>query len=140
MAKRPTLPRAEPAAPRVGLDLVDVPRFSLAVARRGDAFRRRVFTDGEWTYAGTRAERDRVLAARFAAKEAVLKALGTGWGRGISFKDVEVVGGGRAAPTLVLHGAAKRRADALGVTLAISLSHAGTMASAVALALPTPKS
>jgi holo-[acyl-carrier protein] synthase len=138
MAKRSKKP-APAAAPSVGLDLVDVPRFSLAVARRGDAFRRRVFTEGEWTYAGTRAERDRVLAARFAAKEAVLKALGTGWGRGISFRDVEVVGGGRAAPTLVLHGAAKRHADALGVSVAISLSHAGSTASAVAIATPTPR-
>jgi holo-[acyl-carrier protein] synthase len=115
---------------------VDVPRFALAIARRGDAFRRRVFTDREWAYAATRAERDRVLAARFAAKEAVLKALGTGWGRGISFRDVEVVGGGRSEPTLVLHGGAARRAASLGVVLAISLSHAGETAAAVAVTSP----
>jgi len=124
----------------VGLDLVDVPRFALAVARRGDAFRKRIFTDAEWEYAGTRAERDRVLAARFAAKEAVLKALGTGWGRGISFRDVEVVGGGRSEPRLVLHAGAARRAASLGVSVAISLSHAGTTAAAVAIALPVSAS
>jgi holo-[acyl-carrier protein] synthase len=124
-------------APRVGLDLVDVPRFRRALARHGDGLRRRVFTDGEWAYAATRgADRDAVLAVRFAAKEAVLKALGTGWGRGAGWRDVEIAGGGRSVPALRLSGRSAVRADALGVRVEVSLSHAGDVAGAVAILVP----
>ncbi len=126
-----------PGAFRVGLDLVDVPRFALALARHGEGLGRRVFTPREWAYAATRgADRPSVLAVRFAAKEAVFKALGTGWGRGVGWRDVEVAGGGRSAPALVLSGRAAQIADALGVRLEISLSHAGATAGAVAIAFP----
>ena len=149
MAKRPSrparaapegLPPAPVARPgfAVGLDLVDVPRFARLLERRGDALERRLFTPAERAYAEKRHDRLDVLAVRVAAKEAVMKALGTGWGAGLKWTDVEVEGGGRAAPTLRLHGKAAARAQALGVTIAISLTHAGATAAAVAVALPNP--
>ncbi len=116
---------------------MDVPRFALALGRHGEGLRRRVFTAREWAYADSRgADRSAVLAVRFAAKEAVFKALGTGWGRGAAWQDVEVAGGGRSAPTLVLSGRTAEIADERGVRLEISLSHAGSMAGAVAIAVP----
>ena len=130
---------APPAGFAVGLDLVDVPRFARLVARRGDGLERRLFTPAERAYAQKRRDRIDVLAVRVAVKEAVMKALGTGWGAGIKWTDVEIEGGGRAAPTLRLHGKAAARAKALGVTIAVSLTHAGTTAAAVAVALPNAK-
>lgn len=121
---------------RIGHDLVDVVRFSQSLRRREDSWRRRVFTEGEWAAASRRPDRDAALAARFAAKEAAMKALGTGWGRGVRWKDVEVEGGGRSAPTLRLHGAAAALSDEAGLAMEVSLSHAGDMASAVVLAFP----
>lgn len=129
---------ARPPVPpfSVGLDLVDVPRFRAALARHGDGLRRRVFTPAEWRYAASRADRDTVLAARFAVKEAVFKALGTGWGRGVAWRDVSLVGGGRAEPVLQLAGRAKAIARARGIEVRVSLSHAGDGAAAVAIAFP----
>jgi holo-[acyl-carrier protein] synthase len=139
VAKKPTPPAPPAAAFAVGLDLVDVPRFSRLLARRGDALERRLFTPAERAYAEKRRDRVDVLAVRVAAKEAVMKALGTGWGGGVKWTDVEVVGGGRAAPVLRLYGKAAARAGAMGVTVAISLTHAGTTAAAVAVAFPTDR-
>ena len=122
--------------PHLGHDLVDIPRFSAILARREAAFRRRIFTEAEWERAAARPDRDAVLAARFAAKEAALKALGTGWGRGVAWRDVEVIGGGRSAPSLELRGEALRCAQEAGVVLLLSISHTDTMASAVVMAWP----
>lgn len=122
--------------PRLGQDLVSIARLRAAVERHGEGFRRRVFTAGEWQAAGSRADRFAALASRFAAKEAAFKALGTGWGRGASFTDVEVVGGGRSAPRLVLTGVAAEVARRDGLTLSVSLSHDGDLALAVVLAYP----
>lgn len=120
----------------VGFDLVDVPRFEQALARHGEGLRRRVFTPAEWRYAATRSDRAAVLAARFAVKEAVFKALGTGWGRGVAWRDVSLDGGGRTAPTLRLAGRARALVRARGIDVRVSLSHAGTAAGAVAIAHP----
>jgi holo-[acyl-carrier protein] synthase len=122
------------AGTNLGFDLVDVARFRAALDRHGDAFRRRVFTAAEWSYASGRADRDVALAARFAAKEAVMKALQTGWGRGVGWRDVEVEGGGRGVPKVRLHGRAAALADERGVRVDVSLSHDGATAGAVALA------
>ena len=104
----------------VGVDIVEIERIATAVARWGDRFLKRVYTQGELAYCRGRAER---LAARFAAKEAVMKALGTGL-RGVGWREVEVVRPRGEAPTIVLHGRAVVRAQALGVQgLAVSLSH-----------------
>lgn len=135
MAKRP----APPSPFAVGFDLVDVARFRVALERHGAGLRRRVFTPAEWRYAATRSDRDAVLAARFAVKEAVFKALGTGWGRGVAWRDVSLEGGGRTAPTLRLAGHARALAKERGIEIRVSLSHAGDAAGAVAIAVPLAK-
>ena len=117
----------------VGIDLVDVGRLSSAMARR-PGLAARIFTPAERDSpaAGSRvAER---LAARFAAKEATMKALGVGLGA-FSLRDVEVVTDASGRPSLRLHGAAGERARGLGVgALAVSLSHTATLATAVVVA------
>jgi holo-[acyl-carrier protein] synthase len=112
----------------VGLDLLDIQRFERALERR-PRLAERLFTDGERDYAAARARPGMHLAARFCAKEAVAKALGlTGW----SFRDVEVVAT-EAAPLVRLSGRAARRAEELGVTASVSLTHTASMAGAVAV-------
>ena len=112
----------------VGLDLLDIRRFERALERRPRLVER-LFTDGERDYAAGRARPGMHLAARFCAKEAVAKALGlTGW----SFRDVEVVAT-EAAPFVRLSGSAARRAEELGVTASVSLTHTDTVAGAVAV-------
>lgn len=122
------------APPRVGLDLVDIERLRRAIVRREHRWQARVFTQAEWQAADARRDRFAVLAARFAAKEAAFKALGTGWGQGVRWTDVEVAGGGRKPPALVLHGRAAELAARAGLRLAVSLSHTEHTAAAVVLA------
>jgi holo-[acyl-carrier protein] synthase len=122
--------------PRLGQDLVSIARLKAAVERHEAGFRRRVYTASEWDACAPRADRYAALASRFAAKEAALKALSTGFGLGASLLDVEVVGGGRTAPRLVLRGQALARAEQLGLTLEVSLSHDGDLAVALVLAWP----
>ena len=124
------------AFPRLGQDLVSITRLREAVERHPEGFRRRVFTPGEWSAAERRADRYAALASRFAAKEAAFKALGTGWGRGAAFTDVEVEGGGRTAPRLALSGVTAALAKSQGLALEVSLSHDGDLALAVVLAWP----
>ena len=112
----------------VGIDLLEVERLERALERR-PRLAERVFTDGERSYAAARARPVMHLAARFCAKEAVAKALGlTGW----SFRDVEVVATD-AAPEVRLSGTVAARAAELGGELAISLTHTGDVAGAVAV-------
>ena len=117
-------------APRLGQDLVSIARLRAAVERHPEGFQRRVFTPAEWAACLARADRWAALASRFAAKEAALKALGTGYGKGAAFTDVEILGGGRTAPHLRLSG------EAHGLSLEVSLSHDGDLALAVVLAWP----
>src|SRR5246500_3208456 len=107
-----------------GIDIAEVPRVAQAIRRFGDKFLRRVFTDGEIRYCDSKANRVERYAARFAAKEAAMKALGTGWNHGVRWRDLEVARklGGR--PSLMLHGKAAEFAARLGaVHTALSLSH-----------------
>jgi phosphopantetheine--protein transferase-like protein len=117
----------------VGIDLVDVSRLGTAMERR-PGFAARVFTDRE---RDTRASGGRAverLAARFAAKEATMKALGVGLGA-FALRDVEVLVDPDGRPSLRLHGGAVARASHLGVrSLALSLTHTGTLAAAVVVA------
>lgn len=108
-----------------GTDLTEIDRIQAAVTRFGDRFLHRIFTPGEIRYCG-RKQRNAAesLAARFAAKEAGAKALGTGMAKGVSWREIEVthLPGGR--PALLFHGRAAERAAAMGVTAAhLSLSH-----------------
>jgi holo-[acyl-carrier protein] synthase len=118
----------------LGIDIVEVARLAAALGRHGDRFVDRVFTDREKAACGARGDRILALAARFAAKEACLKALGTGWAEGLGFRDVEVVREGNHPPRLVLHGEAARRAGALGVMRShVSLTHQPGTAAAVVI-------
>ncbi|HGY91858.1 MAG TPA: holo-ACP synthase [Planctomycetes bacterium] len=113
----------------VGTDLVSLERFRASLERYGEAFRRRVFTDDELDRVGKGPRTAERLAARFAAKEAVMKLLGTGWGADVAFRDVEVVGGGDERPVLRLTGGAARVAADQGIEeLHLSLSHDAGMA------------
>ena len=118
----------------IGIDLVEITRIEQVFARRGERFRARVFTEGEISYCERRASRFASYAARFAAKEAVMKALGTGWSEGVGWTDVEVISEPSGAPVLLLHRRALDRMRAIGATKAhISLTHSGDLAIAQVL-------
>jgi holo-[acyl-carrier protein] synthase len=117
----------------VGVDTVDVDRFR-SVLQRTPGFAARVFTDGERQYAAGQRDPTQRLAARFAAKEAVLKALGVGLGAA-SLRDIEVVKASSGAPGLLLHAAAADLSTARGVTRWwLSLSHTDLVATALVVA------
>ena len=103
-----------------GVDILEIERVRRVAERYGERFYRRIYTEGEIAYCRGRAPQ---LASRFAAKEAVMKALGTG-ARGVHWTDIEVVRGRGQAPRIELHGTALARAKRLGLShLALSLSH-----------------
>jgi len=107
-----------------GIDIVETARMEEVFARRGDRFRNRVFTADEIQYCEGRASRMESYAARFAAKEAVMKALGTGWAEGIGWRDIEVQRDESGKPLLELTGRARECFVALGARTAhLSLSH-----------------
>ncbi len=107
-----------------GVDIAEVDRIRESIRRFGDRFIRRVFTPGEIAYAERKANRYERYAARFAAKEAGMKAIGTGWRRGVRWQDFEVANLPSGKPTLKLHGAAAQVAARLGVkAIALSLTH-----------------
>ena len=120
----------------LGMDLVRIDRIRRVLADHPDRFRARVFTPTECQDAADRGAGEVAsLAARFAAKEAALKALGTGRGSGIGWKDVEVRRTGSGAPILLLHGAAADRARMLGLSnWRVSLTHDRGTAGAVVVA------
>jgi holo-[acyl-carrier protein] synthase len=107
-----------------GIDIVEVPRMAEAITRRGERLIRRVFTEGEIGYCDAKANRFERYAARFAAKEAGLKAIGTGWNRGVGWRDVEVKRTPGNRPTLAFWGKAAEIAASLGVKrVSLSISH-----------------
>jgi holo-[acyl-carrier protein] synthase len=115
-----------------GIDLAEVARVRAALtAGYGDRFRRRVFTASEIAYAESKANRYERYAARFAAKEAAMKAIGTGWRGGIRWTDFEVANLPSGRPTLRLHGKAAELAARLGVaTVSLSITHTEALAQA----------
>jgi holo-[acyl-carrier protein] synthase len=107
-----------------GIDITEVPRIAATMARFGERFLHRIFTEGEIRYCDSKANRAERYAARFAAKEAAMKAIGTGWNHGVTWRDVEVsrMPGGR--PTIIFHGKAAEFAANLGAKqVALSLTH-----------------
>lgn len=122
----------------LGTDLVEVARIAALLAAKADSFKAKCFTKGEQADA-ERSGPDRAAeryAARFAAKEAVLKALGTGWAEGIGWTDVEVVLDSVGAPTVALHGRAAEVAAERGIERWLcSLSHTASHATATAIAM-----
>lgn len=111
----------------VGIDLIEISRVAQTVERWGDRFLRRIYTDGEIAYCRGRIPQ---LAARFAAKEAMMKALGTGR-YGLSWRDIEVVRRRGGRPTIHLQGRAARIAERLAVShVALSITHSREYAAA----------
>ena len=107
-----------------GIDIAEVPRIAQSIARFGDRFIRRIFTEGEIRYCDSKANRVERYAARFAAKEAAMKALGTGWNHGVRWRDIEVSRKPGSRPTIIFHGVAAQFAARLGATnVALSLTH-----------------
>src|SRR6185312_10822289 len=107
-----------------GVDLAEVPRIKASIERFGRRFIERIYTPAEIAYVERKANRYERYAARFAAKEAGMKAIGTGWKRGVTWHDFEVANLPSGKPTLKLSGAAAQFAAGLGVTnIALSITH-----------------
>lgn len=107
----------------IGIDIIEVERIAGSLGRHGEGFRRRVFTEAEWDYCCAKARRFEHLAGRFAAKEAVLKALGTGWKRGTSFREIEVVRNGNSPPEIQLSDRMRQLLPEGEVRIWLSISH-----------------
>lgn len=117
-----------------GVDLCEVARIRDAIGRHGRRFLERVYTEREIAYAERKANRYERYAARFAAKEAGMKALGTGWRGGVRWRDFEVTNLPSGRPTLQFHGKAAEYAQKLGVeNISLSITH--TSAQAMALVI-----
>ncbi len=113
----------------VGLDIAEIDRIERAIARHGAPFIERLFTPGEVSYCERHQNRYERYAARFAVKEAAMKALGTGWGRGVRWRDIEVTREASGKPGLRLDGVARALADRLGVKhISVSITHSGNWA------------
>lgn len=119
-----------------GIDLVDRPRIEEMLKRHGERFLNRVFTAKEQAYAGANKDGIEKLAGRFAAKEAVLKLMGTGWRGKIAWTDIEVVNNPTGQPEVGLAGEVEKLADGLGIKhISVSITHTANFAIASAVAL-----
>lgn len=119
----------------IGTDIVECPRIGHLIERHGEQFITRVYTDAEIAYCSSRKSATQHYAGRWAAKEAVLKALGTGWRRGISWSDVEIRTDRRGRPVVVLHAGAREAQQNAGVArLHVTISHCRFYAVAYAIA------
>jgi len=119
-----------------GIDLVDCPRIEQMVQRHGDRFVKRVFTAAEQAYAAASKNEIEKLAGRFAAKEAILKLMGTGWRGKITWTDIEVINNAVGQPQVSLSGEVKKIADGLGIKrISVSITHTANFAIASAVAL-----
>ena len=113
----------------LGMDITQVDRIEAAIGRRGRALLERLFTPSEIRYCERHRNRAERFAGRFAAKEATMKALGTGWSCGVRWVDIEVVREASGKPTLKLSGAARAIADRMGVkNIVVTITHDGNTA------------
>jgi len=120
----------------LGLDATDIPRIADTLARYGERFMHRIFTDAEVAYCTRRREPATHFAGRFAAKEAAMKALGTGHSRGVLWRDIEVVRRPGGPPQLQLHGGAARRFQSMGGRSSlVTITHSDALALAQVLIL-----
>lgn len=113
----------------LGVDMEEISRLREVIKRHGKIFLERIFTPAEIAYCERHRDPVERYAARFAAKEATMKALGTGWSKGVRWRDIEVtrMPGGR--PTIVLHGVAGKHAERMGVHhISLSITHSGNFA------------
>jgi holo-[acyl-carrier protein] synthase len=115
----------------IGVDLCEVDRIQAAIARHGERFLARIYTEAERAYCESKPNRMERFAGRFAAKEAAMKAIGTGWRRGVGWRDFEVRRAVSGQPVIVFGGVAREIADKLGVKRAlVSITHIKSMAMA----------
>jgi holo-[acyl-carrier protein] synthase len=118
----------------LGIDIAEVDRVRAAIERHGQRFIDRIYTPGEIAYVERKANRYERYAARFAAKEAGMKAIGTGWRRGVRWQDFEVTNLASGRPTLRFHGVAAEFAERLGVrNVALSLTHTASEGMAIVI-------
>lgn len=120
----------------IGTDITECPRIGKMIEQHGELFLRRVYTEREIRYCQARKRALEHFAGRWAAKEAILKAIGTGWSRGISWTDLEIRNDASGQPRVLVRGGAKDAAQARGIgDIMISISHCRTYATAFAIAL-----
>ncbi len=120
----------------IGTDIVECLRIAQMIERHGELFIDRVYTAAEIEYCRSRKQATQHFAGRWAAKEAILKAIGTGWRRGISWRDMEVRNEGGGKPIVALRGGARDVVEQLGVgEILVTISHCRTHATAFAIAL-----
>jgi holo-[acyl-carrier protein] synthase len=120
----------------LGIDATDIPRIVRTLERYGDRFTHRIFTEGEVAYCTRRREPAIHFAGRFAAKEAAMKALGTGHSQGVLWRDIEVVRARGGPPQLRLHGGASRRFEKIGGRSSLlTITHSDALAFAEVLIL-----
>ena len=113
----------------LGLDIAEVDRIEAAIRRHGAPFLERLFTPAEVSYCERHKNKFERYAARFAAKEAAMKALGTGWTQGVRWRDIEVTREVTGKPTLRLTGAARQIAERMGANnISVSITHSGNLA------------
>jgi holo-[acyl-carrier protein] synthase len=119
-----------------GIDLVDCPRIENMINRHNERFLERIFTAAEQAYADSNKNRIEKYAGRFAAKEAILKLMGTGWRGKISWTDIEITNNSSGQPQVALDGEVKKIAEQLGfMQISISITHTANFAIASAVAL-----
>jgi holo-[acyl-carrier protein] synthase len=119
-----------------GIDLVDFPRIEEMINRHKERFINRIFTAAEQAYADSNKNRIEKYAGRFAAKEAILKLMGTGWRGKIAWTDIEVINNPSGQPHVNLYGEVKKIAENLAITqISISITHTANFAIASAVAL-----
>lgn len=119
-----------------GIDLVDCPRIEAMIERHGERFVQRIFTAAEQAYAESNKNKIEKLAGRFAAKEAILKLMGTGWRGKIAWTDIEIINNSSGQPEVTLDGEVEKIADKLGIKhISVSITHTANFAIASAVAL-----
>ena len=119
----------------IGTDLVDLDRLEQTISKTGERFLAKILTPAERSYCESKTNPTPSVGARFAAKEAAMKCLGTGWGEGLGFHEIEVVRDDKGAPSLALHGRAAEIAAEKGIQRwFLSLSHTDGHALAMAVA------
>ena len=120
----------------IGTDIVECLRVANMIEKHEDIFIQKVYTPGEIEYCGARKSATQHYAGRWAAKEAILKAIGTGWAKGIQWTDIEIVNHMGGKPYVKLGGEAKKICESLGITdILISITHCRTFATAFATAV-----
>jgi holo-[acyl-carrier protein] synthase len=120
----------------IGTDIAECLRIARMIERHGELFINRVYTPAEISYCRSRAQATQHFTGRWAAKEAILKALGTGWRRGIAWRDIEICNEAGGQPLVAVRGGVQEVAEQLGVTkLLVTISHCRTYATAYAIAL-----